>query len=87
MRTHNIPSCYTKSKRSLLFFLNWRFCQPSLARTTLSRTNFHGPKVFEPLKLDCSYFFCEALGQLRLRTYFHYDKQWLDLLKGLKANS
>ena len=44
MRTHNIPSCYRKSKRSLLCLLIWRFYQPSLARTTPSRTNFHGPK-------------------------------------------
>ena len=34
MRTHNIPSCYIKSKRSLLRLLIWRYYQPSLARTT-----------------------------------------------------
>ena len=37
MRTHNIPSCYRKSKRSLLFHLTW-------LELLLSRTNFHGPK-------------------------------------------
>ena len=45
MRTHNIPSCYRKSKRSSLFLLTWCFYQPSLARTTpVSNSNFHGPK-------------------------------------------
>ena len=44
MRTHNIPPCYRKSKRSLLFLLTWHCYQPSLARTTPVSTNFHGPK-------------------------------------------
>ena len=44
MRTHNIPSCYRKSKRFLLSLLTWRYYQPSLARTTPSQTNFHGPE-------------------------------------------
>ena len=34
MRTHNIPSCYRKSKRSLLRLLTWRYNQPSFVRTT-----------------------------------------------------
>ena len=44
MRTHNIPSCYRKSKRSLLCLLTWRYYQSSLAQLPLSRTNLHGPK-------------------------------------------
>ena len=44
LRTHNIPSCYRKSKRSLICLLTWRFHQPSLLELPLSRTNFHGPK-------------------------------------------
>ena len=54
MRTHNIPSCYRKSKRSL-------FLSPDLALlSTLIGLNypcleliFMVPKVFEPLKVDC----------------------------------
>ena len=56
MRTHNIPSCYRKSKRFLLCLLTWRFPQPSLARTTpVSELIFMVLKVFEPLKFDCIY--------------------------------
>ena len=43
MRTHNIPSCYTKSKRSLLCLLTWRFTNPHWLELPLYRTNFHGP--------------------------------------------
>ena len=54
MRTHNIPSCYSNSKRSLL-------CSPDLAlSSTLIGSNypcleliFMVPKVFERLKFDC----------------------------------
>ena len=31
MRTHSIPLCYRKSKRSLLCLLTWRSNQPSMA--------------------------------------------------------
>ena len=44
MRTHNIPSYYRKSKRSLLCLLTWRFYQPSLARTTPVSNYLYGPK-------------------------------------------
>ena len=40
MRTHNIPSCYRKSKRSLLSLLTWRYYQLSLAQTTLVSNQF-----------------------------------------------
>ena len=53
MIAHNIPSCYRKSKRSLLSLLTWRYCQPSLARTTRLELLCMIPKVFEPLKFDC----------------------------------
>ena len=52
MRTHKIPSCYRKSKRSLLCLLTWRYYQPSLARTTRLKIIFRVLKVFEPLKFD-----------------------------------
>ena len=55
MRTHNIPSCYRKSKRSLLCLVTWGYCQPSMARTTRLKLIFIVPKVFEPLKFDCMY--------------------------------
>ena len=54
MRTHNIPSCYRKSKRYLFF-----------AFGSIAMINTHSlelpylelivmvPKVFEPLKFDC----------------------------------
>ena len=51
MRTHNIPPCYRKSKRDLFCLLS--FINPHWLELSLSRTNFHGPKVFEPLKFDC----------------------------------
>ena len=51
MRTHNIPSCYRKSKRSLL-------CPPDLALLSVA-SNYPClelicmvQKVFEPLKFD-----------------------------------
>ena len=40
MSTHNIPSCYRKSKRSLLYLVT----NSHLLERPLSRTNFHGPK-------------------------------------------
>ena len=59
MRTHNIPSCYRKSKENLIL-------PPDLAlSSTLIGSNypcleliFMVPKVFEPLKFDCI-LFCE----------------------------
>ena len=33
MRIRNIPSCYRKSKRSLLCLMTWGYYQPSLAQT------------------------------------------------------
>ena len=42
MRTHNIPSCYRKSKRSSLVLLT--LINPHWLELPLSRTNFHGPK-------------------------------------------
>ena len=57
MKTHNIPSCYRKSKRSLL-----HDCMPpDLALlSTLTGSNYlclelisMVPKVFEPLKFYC----------------------------------
>ena len=55
MRTHNIPSCYRKIKEILIM-------PPDLALlSTLIGSNypcleliFMVPKVFEPLKFDCS---------------------------------
>ena len=55
MKTHNIPSCYRKSSRSLFF-------PPDLALlSTLTGSNypcleliFMVPKVFEPLQFDCN---------------------------------
>ena len=55
MRTHNIPSCYRKSKRPSLFLLTWRFYQPSMVRTCLELISMV-PKVFEQLKFDCNLF-------------------------------
>ena len=65
MRTHSIPSCYRKSKRSL-FLLTWRLIKEILISSdlaplsTLTGSNypcleliFMVPKVFEPLKFDC----------------------------------
>ena len=50
MRTHNIPSCYRKSKKSLSCLLTWRYNQPSLARTTpVSR--FHGLKCVRAIEV------------------------------------
>ena len=57
MRTHNIPSCYRKSKSFLLCLLIWRFHQPSLARTARLELTVMVPKMFEPLKFDCNIFF------------------------------
>ena len=58
MRTHDIPSCYRKSKRFLLLML---IIPPDLALlSTLIGSNYPClelismvPKVFEPLKFDC----------------------------------
>ena len=61
MRTHKILSCCRKSKRSLICFLTWCYCQPSFARTTpvsnypCLELTFMVPKEFEPLKFDCIY--------------------------------
>ena len=44
MRTHNIPSCYRKSNRSLLCLLTRRFINPHWLELPQSRTNFRGPK-------------------------------------------
>ena len=57
MRTHNIPLCYRKSKRSFIK-------PPDLAQlSTLIGSNYPCleliymvPKVFEPLKFDCISF-------------------------------
>ena len=65
MRTHNIPLCYRKSKRSSLFLLTWRFYRPSLARTTRLELIFMVPKVFEPLKFDCNF-----IGDFENATYW-----------------
>ena len=57
MRTHIIPSCYRKSKRSLLKVI----MPPGLALlSTLTGSNcveliFMVPKVFKPLKFDCMF--------------------------------
>ena len=51
MRTHNIPSCYRKSKRSLLCLLTWCFHQPYQLELPLSRTNFHGPKGVQAIEV------------------------------------
>ena len=55
MRTHNIPSCYRKAKRSLSCLLTCHYYQPSLARTTRLELIFMVPKVFEPMKFYCIY--------------------------------
>ena len=44
MRTHNIPSCYRKSKRFLLCPRPFANSNPHWLEQPLSRTNFHGPK-------------------------------------------
>ena len=65
MKTHNIPSCCRKSKRSLNML-------PDLALlSTLICSNypcleliFLVPKVFEPLKFDCISLICKLVGKL-----------------------
>ena len=61
MRTHNIPSCYRKSKRFLIFSHDLALL------STLTGSNyfcleliFMVPKVFEPLKFDCISTFMRA---------------------------
>ena len=44
MRTHNIPSCYRKSKKSYYDSLPGAFINPQWLELPLSRTNFHGPE-------------------------------------------
>ena len=83
MRTHNIPSCYRKSKRSLLFLLTWRYNQPPLARTTpvCLELIFMVPMVFEPLKFDCTFMskicICPAIHKISraLRLVVKYSKK------------
>ena len=62
MRTHNIPSCQRKSKRYTYFA-----SRPG-AMLTLSSSNypclehvFMVPKMFEPLKFDCSRKYVDCL--------------------------
>ena len=73
MRTHNMPSCYKKSKKILIM-------TPDLAlSSTIIGSNFPCleliymvPKVFEPLKFDCIIFIRSKIGVLILRMILDY---------------
>ena len=83
MKTHNIPSSYRKSKRSLLCLLTWRYNQPLLARTTPVRTNFHGPNGVRAIEVRLyyvkMYLFTAFSVYLEYRfeeTIFRFDLQF-----------
>ena len=53
MRTHNILSCYSKCKRSLLCLLPGAIINSHWLELPCLELVFIVPKVFKPLKFDC----------------------------------
>ena len=62
MRIHKIPSCYRKSKRSLLCLLTWRYYLTlNGSKYPCLELIFMVSKVFEPLKFDCTLIYHDSL--------------------------
>ena len=58
MSTHNIPLLLVgKYFPKLSPFASWpgTMINPQWLKLPISRTNFHAPKIFEPLRFDCRY--------------------------------
>ena len=51
MRSHNIPSCYRKSKRFYYASSPGAIINPHWLELPLSQTNFHGPKGVQAIEV------------------------------------